>query len=214
MNREELIKIELRKTKNYVKYNKWSNSRTEFGYHSFNIDEINIIGQRNPKKRLEAMKKYVNFTNKNVVDFGSNVGAMLFHLSEIKNGIGFDYDDKCIEAANNIKKILNDTKSEFFVFDFDKDDFKILKDKINFKPDIMFILSMGAWVKNIIKLLEFCTDLKGTIILETNNDKIGKQEIDFFKNHNIEVKLIINNSEDDSTIENKSSRKTYLINIV
>lgn len=209
MNREEQIKAELKKTKNYIKYNRWSNSRTNYGYHSFNIAEINIEGQRNPKKRLELMKKHIEFNDKNVVDFGCNVGAMLFHLPEIKKGIGFDFDDNCIKAADNIKVILGYSNMHFYTFDFDKDDFKILRDTINFKPDIIFVLSIGAWIKNIIKLYEYCIELGGIIVLETNNDEIGKRDLDFFKNHKIE--LIINNSEDDSTPDNKLYRKTYLI---
>lgn len=213
INREELIKNELIKTTGYVNYNNWANTRTTFGYHSFDIEEIKIRGQRNPKERLEVFKKYINFEDKNVIDFGCNVGAMLFHLPEIKKGIGFDFDGKCIEVGNNIKKILKNSKTELHVFDFDKDDFNELKSKIDFNPDIMFILSIGAWIKNIIKILELCVEFKGVIVLETNNDVVGKKELDFFINNNIPIKLISDNSNDDVTIDNKKTRKTYLINI-
>ena len=57
-----------------------------------NIDNLSIKGQREPSQRLAIIKKHVNFENKNVIDFGCNSGGMLFHLPEIKQGIGIDYD--------------------------------------------------------------------------------------------------------------------------
>jgi SAM-dependent methyltransferase len=209
--REEQIKNELLKTKNYINYNKWSNSRTDYGYHSFNIDEINIIGQRSPKIRLEEMRKYIDFKDKNIIDMGCNVGSMLFHLQEIKYGIGFDYDYNCINAALNIKKILNNKKTEFHVFDFDKDNYEDMNNIISFKPDIIFILSMGAWVRDFFKLIDFCLKMESDLILETNNDILGKKEINYLKDKGLNPILIIDDSDDDSTIDNKKNRKTYLI---
>jgi SAM-dependent methyltransferase len=211
MTREELIKQELKKTKGYSKYNNWSNSRTDYGYHSFNIDEINIIGQRNPTKRLTKIKEHINLEEKTVFDFGCNVGGMLLHLPEIKYGIGFDYDDNCIIAANNISQILKNTRTDFYTFDFNNDDYSTLDKYVSFNPDIVFVLSMGAWVSDIIKLHEFCIKLNSIIILETNNDKLGKIEIDFYKKNNYDIKLISDNSDDDITPENKNSRKMYII---
>lgn len=211
LSRQELIEKEIRKTTGYSNYNGWGNRRTSNGYHSFNIDEINITGQRNPRKRFEVLSKYVDFKDKVVIDFGCNVGGMLFHAPGIKSGIGFDFDKKCINAANNIKNILDHKTIHFHVFDFDRDDYEILKDKINTKPDIIFMLSIGAWVKNIEKLLQLSVDYNPIIILETNNDEIGKKELEFFNKKNLQPKLIIHNSEDDCTPENKNHRKTYLI---
>ncbi len=105
MNREELIKNELIKTTKKSHYNGWYN-RTTYVYHSYNINEINISGQRNPKMRIGSISKHVNFDNKKVIDFGCNVGAMLYHLDNIKIGLGFDYDEDCINVANNISEIL------------------------------------------------------------------------------------------------------------
>jgi len=213
MSREELIKKELEKTIGYVKYNNWSNRRTNYGYHSFNIDEINILGQRNPKKRLNLYKDYVTFTNKNVVDFGSNVGGMLFHIPEIKQGVGFDFDINCINAAKNIKKILGYENLNFYVFDFDKNDFNELKKFILYKPDVIFILSLGAWIKNNEGLFQFCIELGGVLILEVNSVKIGKSQVEFFENRGFNTKLIIDNSDDDIISMNKKSRRTYLIDL-
>ena len=78
----------------------------------------------------------------------------------------------------------------------------------NTKADIIFILSIGSWVKSWKELYQKCLDTGAIIILETNNDVEGKPQLDFFKD--CKVELIINNSKDDST--GNHGRKTYLIN--
>ena len=210
MNREELIKNELKKTTGYINYNKWENKRTDYGYHSFNIDEINIRGQRIPKDRINKFKKYINFNNKVIFDVGCNVGGMVFHLPEIKYGYGLDFDENVISAAKNIKKILKFDNSEFYVFDFDKDEYQQLNDVIIHNIDIIFLLSIGAWIKDTEKLFNWCIEKKSKIIMEVNNDKIGKPHLDFFRKNGYDIILISNSSDDDIRKENYQ-RKTYLI---
>lgn len=207
--KEDKIKEELSRTINNHHYNGWHN-RTTFGYHSYNIDDINIVGQRNPLMRLNSMRNFLDFKDKIVVDFGCNVGAMLHHLTEIKKGIGLDYDSQCINAAKNISSILNKSNLDFHVHDFDKENYEIMKSKINIKPDIVFILSLGSWVKSWKNLYKNCLEYNCDIVLEINNVEEGKSQLDFFKNNDCEIKLIIDNSLDDSTGNNR--RKTYLIN--
>lgn len=205
MNIEESIKSELVKTLGDAGGG-WSN-RTQFGYHSFEFDGVNIIGQRRPKIRIEELKKYIDFENKNVVDFGCNVGGMLFELkNDIKSGKGYDFDKKVITCANNIKNILKVDNLSFFRHDLDRDDYN--KIDIN-DTDIIFILSLGSWVKTWKKLYDKCILSGSDIILETNNDVEGKPQLDFFRQKGLNVKLIIDNSKDDTTNNNK--RKTYLI---
>ena len=85
--------------------NMWSN-RTTYGYHSFNIFNINISGQRNPVERLKIMKQNVDFKDKTIIDFGCNSGGMLLHLPEIKAGFGYDFNIDCINTANFINRII------------------------------------------------------------------------------------------------------------
>jgi SAM-dependent methyltransferase len=208
--KEDIIKLELVKTTYDLGYNGWNNNRTNYGYHSYNIENINIIGQRNPKIRIDNFKKFIKFTDKNVLDFGCNVGAMLHHLPEIKEGIGFDFDQKCINAANNISDILGYSNQKFFVHDFDKNTYGDLRKKISFKPDIIFLLSLGSWVKSWRQLYSFCLEYNNVnIVLEINNYEEGKPQLDFFSENGFDPKIIIDNSLDDITNNNK--RKTYLI---
>lgn len=208
MSIEDKIKDELIKTVGNRKYNGWNN-RTSFGYHSYNIDDINIVGQRNPKIRLDDFRKHIDFTDKNVIDFGCNVGSMLHHLSEIKNGLGLDYDKECISAANEIANILDRDNLTYRVHDFDVDGYDDLKNKMDINPDIIFLLSLGSWIKSWKKLYQTALDTGAIIILEINNKEEGKAQIDFFKEKECDVKLIVDNSLDDSTGNNR--RKSYLI---
>lgn len=209
-NIEEKIKYEIKSSVGYGLYNGWGNNQTQNGYHSYNIGDVNIVGQRNPKIRLDQFKKFIEFENKKVVDFGCNVGAMLHHLPEISEGIGIDFDEKCINAANNIAKILGYTNQKFYVHDCDKDSYKELKNKLTFNPDVIFLLSLGSWIKSWRELYSFCLEYKGSvIILEINNEDEGKPQLEFFRTKGYDPKLIIDNSIDDST--NNNRRRTYLI---
>ena len=207
---QDLIKEQLKKTVGEQHYNGWNN-RGVYGYHSYDIGNIHIQGQRNPKLRLDEMRKHVDFKGKNVLDLGCNVGAMLHHLDEIVRGFGIDYDHNCIIAGNEISKILGRDNLGLLTHDFDMDCNRELKEIItDFKPDIIFLLSIGSWVESWKKLYKMCLATGAIIILETNNDEEGKPQLEFFENQGKEYKLIINNSKDDCT--GNHVRKTYLIN--
>jgi len=208
--KQKRIKSELRSSVGYSLYNGWGNNQSMYGYHSYTLDDVNITAQRNPKMRLDEFRKFIDFTDKNVLDFGCNVGAMLHHLPEIKEGIGIDFDPKCINAAANIAEILEYTNQKFYVHDCDKDSYKELKDKITFKPDVIFLLSLGSWIQTWRDLYSFCLEYPEVfIVLEINNEDEGKPQLKFFRENGYEPELIVNHSLDDST--NNNRRRTYLI---
>ncbi len=206
--RQQKIEEILKKTTNYSHYNGWSN-RTLFGYHSYYIDEISVQGQRNNLMRIAEFEKHIDFKNKNVVDFWCNVGAILHHLKDIKQGVGFDYDKVCISSANKISSILKIDNLKFYVHDFDKNKYESLKNKITFNPDVIFLLSLGSWVKSWKTLYDTALSYNAKIVLEINNEKEGVPQLAFFKNKKVNIDLIIEDLNDDS-LGNKL-RKTYLI---
>lgn len=187
------------------------NNRTEFGYHSFQIGNLNIEGQRNPVKRLKVLRKYINFKNKNVIDLGCNVGGMLLHLDEIKEGYGFDYDKKVIYAAKEISKIINSPLT-FEIADLNNFDFNIISKKFDFNSSIIFLLSLGSWLNNWKKLYKKAHHTGGTIILEVNNQIEGSAQIEFFRNLGRNPILISELSKDDHT--DNINRQCYLMHPV
>lgn len=200
------IKQKLNNTTLKVYNNGWYN-RTNYGYHSFNIFNINISGQRNPIERLKIIKQYVNFNNKTVLDFGCNSGGMLLHLYDIKQGIGYDFNEDCIHAANYIKNILDyNNNLSFYVKDLNDINFNEIED-INI--DILFLLALGSWIKNWRQLYTYAVNKCKLIIYETNNDNEAKPQLNLFKKLKCEILLISNKSMDDIT--NNHGRKTYLI---
>lgn len=210
MNLEEKIKSELLKASKNKKYSGWNGKRKEkYGYHSFNLPGVNITGQRNPLKRLEKIKKLINFENKVIVDLGCNTGGMLIHLDNII-GYGFDIDVNAIIAAKNISELLEKPNLKFNVHDFNTDQLDKIRSIVKEPPNIVFALAIGKWIPQHNKVYQFFVDLGAeAFILETNNDKIGKSELSFFESINWKKQLIIENSFDDLTRNKK--RKTYLI---
>ena len=208
MNKTKSIQDQLLTTVGNIQHNGWNN-RTAYGYHSYNIEEINIPGQRNPKQRLDHLREHLSFKGKNVVDLGCNVGAMLHHLPEINQGIGFDYDSNCITAAKNISKILDKGNLSFHLHDFDINTYADLKNKIDVVPDIFFVLSLGSWVKSWKELYKICLEYDVPIVLEINNEDEGRPQLEFFKSNNRNLDLIISHSQDDMTGNNL--RRTFLV---
>ena len=200
------IKEQLLTTTGRVFSNKWHNNTT-YGYHSFNIFNINIPGQRNPTKRLSHIKKIVDFKNKSVLDFGCNSGGMLLHLPEIKKGIGYDFNPDCIKTAQFMNDILlfNDNLT-FIQKDLNDVNFPELE---NTKVDIIFLLALGSWIRNWRELYTFSIKKAKTIIYETNNDREARPQLKLFRDLKCDISIISAESDDDIT--NNLGRKTYLI---
>lgn len=200
------IKEVLQKTVDHTHYNGWNN-RLEYGYHSFDIYNIRIQGQRKPIQRLHKVKKFYDFRNKQALDFGCNTGGMLLHLPELKKGVGIDYDTSCIDAATYIAKKVNfSTEYQFITADLNTFDFKELGD---YTPDIIFLLSLGSWIKDWKNLYTKSWNLAQTILFETNNDEEGYPQLMHFFSLGGKIQLVSESSDDDCT--GNHGRKTYLI---
>jgi hypothetical protein len=205
----ELMKTALRNTVNRKKYNGWEN-RTEFGYHSFRLFNIDIRGQRDPVKRFEKIKKFYDFKGKTVLDLGCNTGGMLFHIPEIAKGVGVDYDSNCISACNMFKERFNfSCDLEFYEKDLNAVNITNFCKLNNCNPDIVFLLSLGSWVQNWKTLYTDVWNVTNCILLETNNDTEGRPQLDLFTSFNAIITLVSDKSDDDCT--GNMLRKTYLI---
>lgn len=204
----DAVETALKSTKALAHYNGWANSRTDYGYHSFNLFNLNFTGQRNPLQRLTKMREHYDFKDKTVVDIGCNSGGMLFHLLEIKQGLGIDFDKNCIAACETIKQNLHVFDHlHFQEHDLDKDDNADILQSI--RPDVILLLSMGSWVKNWRELYELVLEQRAVIFLETNNDKEGLPQLCFFEEKGCQITLVSDKSDDDST--GNFTRKMYVI---
>lgn len=189
--------------------NGWFN-RTTFGYHSFKISNFEIIGQRKPHIRLEKIKKYYDFTNKRVLDFGCNNGGMLFHIPEIEAGLGIDFDTRCIDACHRIQKLLM-FSTDYKFEQGDLNEIDIAKKCNEFKPDCVFLLSLGMWVKDWKHLYKSVYDNSKTIIFEQNHisDSDAFLQLDYFFKLGANIQMISSESNDDCT--GNYFRKSYII---
>lgn len=201
-------RLQITTTKNH--YNGWNN-RTLYGYHSFNIGNLQLNGQRNPIQRINIMKKYINFNNKTIIDFGCNTGGMILHLPELDNAIGMDFDENCIQNCQFISSLLKyNTQYDFRVQDLNQFSLtSFLSEKGSIKIDIIFLLSLGSWISNWKELYTACVSNSDIIVLETNNDREGEPQLELFKYLNCDITMISDASYDDIT--NNTGRKTYII---
>lgn len=204
------IKKKLSNTTGNNHYNNWHN-RTTYGYHSFDIGNLKLIGQRQPKLRLDYIKQHISFDNKTIIDFGCNTGGMIFHSPELKCALGLDFNNECIDACKYISSELKYNTEHFFdVCDLNYFDLNsyLLSKNIE-KVDIGLLLSLGSWVSEWKTLYDACIKTCNVIILETNNDVEGKPQLEFFESHGCSIELINEKSTDDTT--GNYGRKTYII---
>ncbi len=195
-------------TKIYHASNGWQN-KTRYGYHSFNLHNINFQGQRNPKQRLSKLEGHYDFEGKTVIDVGGNNGGMLFHLMEkIKRGVCADFDANCIAAGIGIKRELNlNLNLDFYQRNLEVDTMTDIYETE--KPDIIFLLSIGSWIKRWREVYLDAARHARHILLETNNDREGEPQLKLFSDLGATIKLVSDKSDDDIT--GNHLRKTYLI---
>lgn len=205
--------LKLRKTTEAFKYNGWKNTAAlPAGYHTFTFGNIHIRGQRDASARLNAFRKHCSFDGKRVVDFGCNTGGMLLHLGEIQQGLGLDYDADCIEAARYINRIQHVSSRHlvFEVCDLIQEDAEAVRQRIAFRPDIIFLLSLGSWITTWRRLYQLCCEYPDvTLFLEVNNAEEGREQLEFFRSAGFHLKEILARSDDDVT--GNARRQTYLI---
>ena len=201
----EFTKEEL-KLINLLNYTKKSTSTYsgdlyDVGYHTFNIGNKFLKGQRNPSERFKNVP--YDFTNKTVLDIGSNQGGMLLASADIiKFGIGIDFDYRMVNVSNKIKEHTNKKNLQFYVFDLEKENLEYIKD---FLPtdtiDICFLLSVCMWLKNWKELILFIQQICETLLFESNGSEIQqKQQIEFLRSIYKEV-FIINEISDDDPLQ-------------
>jgi len=166
---EKELKKRIRRVKRRIKHLSWFPS-----YQSFS--ELEIKGRRNDFYRY----RFLDFSickDKFVCDYGCNIGqtCILPAKAEANRVIGFDSQQDIIEVANEIKEIFGLKNLDFYVVDFNDDNYqnKIMDIFEGRKPDISFFLSVYR-----TKELK---DRDGLFNFIINNTK----DIIFFEGHSV-----------------------------
>lgn len=178
------------------------------GYHSLELNGRMFRGQRECSQRL-AQVPY-DFTGKVVVDLGCNSGGMLHALSKIiTQGYGFDFNPKCVNAAQSVQLLNGASNLQFFTFDLDRDDLSLLPCFIPHKHvDICFLLSVCMWLKRWRLVVHHTALLTETLLFESNGSVEQQEEqMALVRSYFDQVELISDNSPDDPL---QASRKLYL----
>jgi SAM-dependent methyltransferase len=186
-----------------------------FGYHSFELPGLSVIGQRVPLARLEAIDKSVGLSGKAIFDLGCATGGMLLHMSNPARAIGWDFDALAIKSAQLVTREISKKAPEFagrFKFetvDLDKDhQSRFARDLIENNIDIVFLLSLGSWVSAWRDYYAIAANSGCSIVLETNNDEEGEEQSDFLARLGLSFEEIISQSRDDNT--GNIGRRTFL----
>lgn len=178
------------------------------GYHSLELNGRVFRGQRECAQRL-AQVPY-DFKDKIVADLGCNSGGMLHALSKIiSQGYGFDFNPRCVNAAQAVKLLSGSRNLHFFTFDLDRDDLALLPCFIpQQKVDICFLLSVCMWLRRWRLVVHHVALLTEALLFESNGSfEQQEEQITLVRSYFSQVDLIIDNSPDDPL---QASRKLYL----
>jgi hypothetical protein len=186
-------------TTGYTIGNGWCN-RTTYGYHSIQLFNMNIIGQRNCIKRILKMKEHYDFKNKVVMDVGCNIGGMLHFLLDAKRGIGVDIDRKCIDVGRIIQRELQNIVLPCEFYEMNLEHTHEFETRLQTeRPDCIFLLSLGSWIRNWKELYKLVCTYVDTFFLETNNNQEGVAQLDYIQSLSFQIHLIKEKSDDDMT---------------
>jgi hypothetical protein len=184
---------------NYTKTSEtlYSAARYPAGYHTIEIDGRRLQGQRIPSERLKPVP--VDFHGKTVLDIGCNQGGMLFELSNLKWGVGLDYDAHMINAANRIKSLREFTNLNFYVLDLEKEPLNLIEDFMpEPKVDIVFLLAVCMWISNWQEVISYSASISESMLFETTGpDEQQELQEAYLRKLYGDIVLVAGRSEDD-----------------
>lgn len=200
-------------------YNSWAiSANLDSGYHGFELFGFESEGQRNNWERLQSILRRVKLEGCRILDLGCNTGGVIFHIPSIEFAIGLDFDKKAISAANcilnEIEKYDRELASRYRFECLDLNHFTagcLTKYLFEYDIDTVFVLSMGSWLSNWQSIYMTLAYAGVDILLETNNDSHGKEEIALLTDLNYQIEIISDSSLDDVT--GNKGRKTYFCTI-
>jgi SAM-dependent methyltransferase len=197
---------ETRKVLNLLDYAKSSGSEYsakahEAGYHAIDLNGKAFAGQRRPEQRLAGVP--IDFTDAIVLDIGCNQGGMLFQISDrIRHGAGIDYDPRMINAANRVRAYKKTGNLDFYVFDLEREDLRLLDSLVaGGRVDVVMLLSVCMWIGNWRQVIAKCSRLADTLLFETNGSREQQDEQLQFLDQTYERTETVRESSPDDTIQ-------------
>tara|TARA_Y100001970_G_C14243671_1_gene866493 strand:+ start:985 stop:1707 length:723 start_codon:yes stop_codon:yes gene_type:complete len=174
--RKEIIHL-----KQDVKYKSKSFDYGE-GFFYQSVPEINLMGLRDTKKRINQLNIFELLKEKSVLDIGSNMGSILIGLSPyFKKGIGIEYSEECVNIGNKIINKLGKKNINLILGDFNNYEF-------NEKFDFVFSLAnhstADGGIKDTKKYFQKAISLlnEGGIIVVESHAALYEKEVEF-ENH-------------------------------
>lgn len=152
------------------------------GYYKLSLPGLELHGYRDPLVRLNLLSKGIDLQGKTVLDIGTNIGAMLFAShSQIKWGMGVDFDALNVNAANLIRNAYNMSHLSFYNFDLQKHDLDILLSLLPGQPcasgnncvDVAFMFAVNMWIPNWRDVMTFLMRTSKHLVLELNYGQEG-----------------------------------------
>lgn len=203
----------IRQVVNLLNYTKTSDTtynggKFPAGYHNLTIGGVELPGQREPSERIELAP--FDFSGKTVLDIGCNQGGMLFSLCDtIAHGVGIDFDNRLVNAANKVRSLNKSENLDFFVFNLEDESLDIIKDLLpSTKVDIVFLLSVCMWIKNWKEVINLTSEVSDNLLFESNGRTEQQDEqIEYLRTKYNNVIQLSGRSEDDKSQKN---RRLYL----
>ena len=140
-------------------------------YYPFRVDGQTFLeGQRKPEDRLQYLPNAF-FFNRTVLDIGGNFGGMLHARgSELKWGVGTDYDPRMVNAATRIWRMRGGLGHlDFYVHDLDEDPLELLLDFLpEPRVDVVLLLAVCAHIKKWREVIAFTATISSELVFEAN----------------------------------------------
>lgn len=157
----------------------------DYGEGSFyqSLPAIKLNGLRDTSKRIEKLNLNELIYNKNILDIGTNIGAIPLSINqEFTRCVGIDHNKSVIEIANEIKTYLNKNKIEFICDDF-------LNHHFEYKFDVVLSLANhSTFDKGITDTVTYFHKIKnllsekGLLVLESHSP--------LYENKNLYLSLV------------------------
>lgn len=185
---------------NYTKTSHSDYSAHHFpaAYHTININGQQVVGQRDPAKRLALVP--IDFRGKTILDLGCNQGGMIHDIAGlVKWAVGVDFDARMINAANRIKNAIGANNTHFYVLDLQREPLELISDFLpDNKADICFLLSVCMWITNWQEVIDFAQSKSSAMLFETNGTaQQQQQQIDYLRTRYQDIQLLAETSNDD-----------------